>query len=211
MPGRERRDPDENAVDMTPVAAVAFLLLVFFILVGHFKPQTEVTVDTPASTSKQNAPQKNVITITMDNKGRIFFGITGEDTRIAMLQNVAKATHMSFTEKQKKEFSVLKNFGTSLNQLKAFLAMDGTERKAYVKHKTKGIPIDSTNDQLRTWLRAALDVNHKYPIVVKGDKSAKYPRFNRVIQTLKAINENQFQLITSAKSSPKPQPSLNKP
>jgi biopolymer transport protein ExbD len=210
MPGRERRDPEENAVDMTPVAAVAFLLLVFFILVGHFKPQTEVTVNTPVSTSKQNAPQKNVITITMDNKGRIFFGITGRNTRIAMLENVAKVTNMNFTAKQKKEFSELKDFGTPLKQLKAFLAMNGVERKAYIR-KTKGIPVDSTNDQLKTWMGAALEVNHKYPVVVRGDKSAKYPVFNRVIQTLKSINENQFKLITSTKSSPKPQPALNKP
>ncbi len=186
-------------VDMTPFVDVAFLLLTFFILAAQFRPEEAVKVTTPASTATEQIPEGNLIEITMDGKGRIFFGMAGQNNRIAMLENLAKARKLTFTDVQKKKFSLLHNFGTPINELKSYLKMNAAQRDQY-NEQTKGIPVDTSGvakNQLEAWLKAALTVHRKAPLVVKGDKQAKYPVFNAVINTLKDVNENKFQLVTS--------------
>lgn len=184
-------------VDMTAMVDVAFLLLTFFILVSKFKPEEVVSVSTPSSTADQLVPEDNLIQVTMGPDGNVFFGMAGENNRMAMLENIAEARGFTVTEQEKKKFSVLQNFGFPLKDLKSYLAAGEEARKAY-NAKTTGIPVDSANNELEYWLRAAREVNRKAPLAVKGDKTAKYPVFEDVINTLKEINENKFQLVTSA-------------
>lgn len=183
-------------VDMTAMVDVAFLLLTFFILVSQFRPEEVVAVTTPSSTSDAKVPEGNLIQITMDTKGRVFFGMAGQNNRVAMLENLGEARAIEFTEQEKEQFSLLENFGVPLKDLKAYLASGKEQRDGY-NESTEGIPTDSTNNELEYWVRAAKGVNRQAPIAIKGDKSAKYPVFEEVVNTLRELNENKFKLVTA--------------
>ena len=62
-------------IDMTAMCDVAFLLLSFFILTTKFKPAEALTVATPKSVSTKSAKLKDVVLITMDKDGKLFFGV----------------------------------------------------------------------------------------------------------------------------------------
>src|SRR3546814_5161262 len=94
---------------MTAMVDVAFLLLTFFILVSQFRPEEVVTVTTPSSTSDSKVPEGNLIQITMDTKGRVFFGMAGQNNRISMLENLGEARAIEFTEEEKEDFSLMEN------------------------------------------------------------------------------------------------------
>lgn len=183
-------------VDMTAMVDVAFLLLTFFILVSQFRPEEVVAVTTPSSSSEAKVPEGNLIQITMDSEGRVFFGMAGQNNRMTMLDNIASARGFTVTDAEKQEFSLMENFGVPLKDLKQYLALDKDGRKAY-NEQTEGIPVDSTNNELEYWIRAAKNVNRHAPLALKGDKAAKYPVFDEVINTLKEVNENKFQLVTA--------------
>lgn len=68
---------------MTPMVDVAFLLLTFFMLTTQFRPPEEVTVMLPESNSNLKLPETNVMTITIEQKGRIFLGF---DSQFMMAQ-----------------------------------------------------------------------------------------------------------------------------
>src|SRR5690606_4473476 len=101
-------------VDMTAMVDVAFLLLTFFILVSQFRPEEVVAVTTPSSSSEAKVPEGNLIQITMDSQGRVFFGMAGQNNRMAMLDNVASARGFTVTDAEKQEFSLMENFGVPL-------------------------------------------------------------------------------------------------
>ncbi len=63
---------------MTPMVDVAFLLLTFFMLTTQFRPPEEVTVLLPDSNSSLKLPETNVMTITIEKKGRIFLGFDSQ-------------------------------------------------------------------------------------------------------------------------------------
>ena len=53
--GKRRRSEDENAIDMTPMLAVAFIMLIFFILTASFVNDSGLVVSCPP-TSDQPPP-----------------------------------------------------------------------------------------------------------------------------------------------------------
>ena len=65
-------------IDMTPMVDVAFLLLTFFMLATQFRPPEEVEVILPDSNSQSKLPETNVMTITIEKKGRIFIGLDSQ-------------------------------------------------------------------------------------------------------------------------------------
>lgn len=65
-------------IDMTPMVDVAFLLLTFFMLATQFRPPEEVEVILPDSNSQSKLPESNVMTITIEKKGRVFIGFDSQ-------------------------------------------------------------------------------------------------------------------------------------
>lgn len=184
-------------VDMTAMVDVAFLLLTFFILVSQFRPEEVVTVTPPSSTSDAKVPEGNLIQITMDDRGRVFFGMAGQNNRMDMLDNLGEARAIEFSEQEKQAFSLLENFGTPLKDLKSYLASGKEARKNYDEN-TEGIPVDSNNNELEYWIRAAKGVSRQAPVAIKGDRMAKYPVFEKIVNTLRDLNENRFKLVTGS-------------
>ncbi len=194
------------SLDMTPMVDLAFLLVTFFMLTTKFAPEETVVVDTPSSISEIKLPESNVITLTIDAKKRVFFGVDDTKTKIQALQRVAAKYGVNFTAAQAKEFGNLPNIGLPINQLGSYLDVDKEERKQ-LNSQQPGIPIDSLNNQLIDWVLEARRANQalfKKPtyIAIKGDGNADVPTVQAVIKLLQERDINRFNLITDLENKP---------
>src|ERR1700742_2227861 len=102
------------SLDMTAMCDMAFLLLTFFMLTTKFKAQEPVTVDMPSSISEIKLPDKDMLTISIDKKGGVFFGVDDQNTRKILLEKIAQKYNISFTPSEIHEFSLLSTFGASV-------------------------------------------------------------------------------------------------
>lgn len=99
-----------------------------------------------------------------------------------------------------KSFSVIGSFGVPIEKMKAFLAMRPEDRDS--KENAIGIPIDSTNNQFKNWVKVAKVVNPQLTIAIKGDQGCSYKVMKNVIGTLQDLRENRFNLITALEEVP---------
>ncbi len=183
-----------TTVDMTAMTDVAFLLLTFFMLATKFKPDEPVVVDTPSSISEIKLPASGIMQITIDKTGRVFFGITDQNIRGQVMQRMAEKYNMTFSAEQVKEFSLQSTMGVPLAQLGNYLNIKSEERKGI---EVKGIPIDSTNNELGEWIWQARLANNDIRVAIKGDRDADMPTVKRVIAILQEKKVNRFNFITS--------------
>ncbi|MBO0949946.1 ExbD/TolR family protein [Fibrella forsythiae] len=192
-----------SSVDMTAMCDVAFLLLTFFILTAQFRSQDAAAIETPSSISSIKVPDTDIMTIALDKEGKIYFGVDGQPTRIAMLENVAAAKGITFSDKEKKEFALMSNFGMPIAQLKSYLSLP---KEQQAKVKQPGIPTDTTGagptNELKDWVYNSRKANNDLRIALKGDNLAKFTNFKNVLTTLQAQNINKFNLITGTEAPP---------
>jgi biopolymer transport protein ExbD len=198
-------------IDMTAMCDVAFLLLSFFILATKFKPPEALTVVTPSSVSSKIAPDANVLLITMDRDGKVYFSVsdknTSEKKEIIEALNTSKALGLTDAEMKNFYANAAAYIGVPFSQLKSLLDKAPDQLKGVVM---PGIPTqDSTNNELLEWVRAAVAVSANggfngghMNIVVKGDDAAKYPSFQGVIWAFKKNDQLKFQLWTSPVAAP---------
>ena len=99
-----------TAVDMTAMCDVAFLLLTFFILTATAKQPEPLAVDTPVSSVQTKLPDTDLATITIGH-GKVFFGVVGGDVRIRTLELMGEKYGVTFSENEKKRFSLIEGFG----------------------------------------------------------------------------------------------------
>jgi len=187
-------------VDMTAMCDMAFLLLTFFMLTSNFTQKEPIQVNTPSSISEIKIPEVNIMKISVDREGKIFFGIDGQDKRISLLEKIGEAYKINFTPDEKKEFSLITAFGVPMEKMKTFLAMKPEQRD--LKENALGIPSDSLNNQFKDWVRAARSVNKDLKIAIKADQITPYPKIKNVMNTLQDLNECRFNLITSLEEAP---------
>ena len=90
-------------VDMTAMCDVAFLLLTFFMLATQFKPDEPVTVTTPNSISEIPLPDADIMMITVDPDGRIFFSIDDQKVRKDLIDKLDEQKGLNLTEAEKNE------------------------------------------------------------------------------------------------------------
>lgn len=191
------------SLDMTPMVDLAFLLVTFFMLTTKFRPDEPVVVDQPSSVSNISLPDKGVIMLTIDDKGRVFFNVEGQQMRKDILERLASHFNLTFDEKEQKRFSVLSSIGLPMSEMKAYLNATDDQRKT-MNLATRGIPIDSTNNELMIWVNSARKAAPRFSIALKGDRQADIPTIKRVISILQDNKANRFALITNLEGAPEP-------
>jgi biopolymer transport protein ExbD len=192
-------------VDMTAMCDVAFLLLTFFMLATKFKPDEPVMVTTPSSISEITIPDNDIMLITIDPKGRVFFSIDNKNRRMELIENMDEYKSLGLSKEQKTAFAIGGSIGAPLNQLKSYLAGDPAAQKQF-DATTRGVPTDTTvlsdQNELAAWIRTARNTNPKLRIVIKADGEAAYPEIKKVIKTLEGWKIFKFNLLTSLKGVP---------
>jgi biopolymer transport protein ExbD len=197
------------SIDMTAMCDVAFLLLTFFILTATAKVPEPMPVDTPASTVQTKLPDTDLATLSIgksDGKNAVFFGVKGKQVREKTLDLMAQKYGMTFTDKEKQEFSLMDEFGVPIESLKSLIAIKGADRnKAGVQ---LGIPTDSLNNQLKDWIYTARQANievadKELEFAIKGDSKEEYPQIKKIMDILQDQKINSFSLVTGLRAKPK--------
>ena len=189
-----------TAVDMTAMCDVAFLLLTFFMLTSNFIQKEPVAVNTPSSISEIKIPDRNIISILVDAKGKVFFGADGQENRVQLLTKMGAAYNITFSPAELKEFSLVNKFGVPITMMKSYLALKSEERD--LPQNALGIPCDSLDNQFKSWVSVAKGVNREYRIAIKADQATTYPVIKKLMGSLQDINENRYNLLTSLKNTP---------
>lgn len=190
-----------TAIDMTPMVDLAFLLITFFMLTIKFTPPEAVEIAIPSSIATTPVDAVNVMNLSISKDGRVFMGLSSQPERVATLERVAQKYSIQLTQKEVDQFRILGDFGFPIKQMRAFLNADPETRKKM--NEAGGIPIDSTDNQLETWMLQARLNNPEIRITIKADKDTPYPVVRQVINTLKKQKANRFNLITSQEADPR--------
>jgi len=188
------------SLDMTPMVDLAFLLVTFFMLISKFAPEEVVVVDTPSSTSDIKLPESDILTITVDKAGRVFYGVEGQHTKRELIDKMAAKYNIAFTEAEKNKFANTASFGVPIANLKQILNAPESQVKNI---KQPGVPADSLNNELGDWIMQTRLTNPKVRIAIKGDNDADVPTIKKVIKTLQDKKVNRFNLITDMEAKPR--------
>lgn len=189
-------------IDMTAMCDVAFLLLSFFILTTKFKPSEAISVSPPNSVSSKVAPEKNVVLVSIDNKGKVFLSFSDDDAKGPILQKVGELRGMQFSSTEITIFKKTPFVGVPFSQLHSFLQ----QRPETLNNITlPGIPCqDTINNELKDWISAAASIyqGKKMNLLVKGDEASKYPAFKGVLVAFKKNEQFKFQMVTNFENVP---------
>mgnify|MGYP000710249212 FL=1 len=188
------------SLDMTAMCDVAFLLLTFFMLTAKFRPEEAVTITPPSSISEKPLNAKDgMLTISVSPEGGVYLATDDQMAREFMLERMANRYGIAVTAEMKKNFMASEIVGYPLGAMRQVLNMKPSEAKAL----SKGIPIDSANNELSYWVGYAKLSNPELKVAIKGDQNSNYKVFADIIGTLQAQNINIFQLVTGPENKPK--------
>jgi biopolymer transport protein ExbD len=194
-----------SSVDMTAMCDVAFLLLTFFILTATAKVPEPLPVDMPSATNEQKLPEKDLATITIGGKGKVFFGLTERSVRRRTLELMGQKYSITFTPEELDKFSLIDNYGVPIQGMSSLIAMKSADRnKAGVQI---GIPKDSLDNQLKEWVYnariATKEISEasgakgvELKLAIKGDAKEQYPSIKKVMDILQDQQINNFNLVT---------------
>ncbi|MDH7462121.1 biopolymer transporter ExbD [Chitinophagaceae bacterium 26-R-25] len=193
-----------TAIDMTAMCDVAFLLLSFFILTTKFKPSEALAVVTPSSVSSKAAESKDVVLVTIDPKGKVYFSVSDDAPKKEIFEAVNTSRNLGLTSGEIANLSSVNVpfIGVPFSQLKSLASKNKDEFKGV---NWPGIPVlDTLNNELTDWVAAAVSAfqGQKMALQVKGDNDAKYPSFQAVIRAFKKNDQLKFQMITNAEGVP---------
>lgn len=193
-----------TSVDMTAMTDVTFLLLTFFMLATKFTPVEPVAVVTPTSINTQILPDSDVILLTVDKKGRIFFEMDGQPKRKKLIDDLDQQFQLGLSAQEKNTFMVGGGIGTDLKHLKSYLAMKPDQRKGHPIET--GIPADSVNNELAIWIEygtaAQQNSIKQLRYCIKADNETPYPQVKRVLETFRGKKIQKVNLVTNLETAP---------
>ncbi len=185
---------------MTPLVVMFAVLLTFFILRATVKPHVTALVDVPFSVAEKTVHTFNLMTVVLSKDQKVFFNVdNGSDTllqyRGQILEEMGNRYGIEFTEQELNKFAKLNSeFGLPIQRMKSFLAADNQSERDEIQD---GIPIDSTDNQLATWILVSRQVNPAVRTCIKGDADTEFPVVKEILDILQDKNVNRFNLITS--------------
>lgn len=198
--GRFKIKKQDTFIDMTPMSDVMVLLLTFFMLTATFVKEEPIKVVTPGSVSEIKIPANNLLTIFVEKNGKVFMTMDSPDGLTKLANKMIETEKISLTPQEIKEFAEAPTFGTPINTIKSWLASGENRNEILTKSKEAGIPCDSINNELITWVSAAREAcGENMRIAIKADKSTSYAVIKRVMDSLREVEENRYNLITSLK------------
>lgn len=197
--GRFKISKQDTFIDMTPMSDVMVLLLTFFMLTATFVKEEPIKVNTPGSISEVKIPANNLLTIFVEKNGKVFMTMDSPEGLRKLAKAMNKAGKLSLSDGEVEAFSQAPTFGTPLNVMKSWLASD-VKNELLTKSKEAGIPCDSINNELKTWVSTAREAcGEGMNIAIKADKSTSYAVIKRVMDSLREVDENRYNLITALK------------
>ena len=186
-------------IDMTAMSDVTVLLLTFFMLTSTFVKKEPVQVFTPASVSEIKIPETNILQILVDPQGKIFMSLDKQPDMKAVLEKMGEEYGVDFTPEQEKKFVTASTFGVPMRSMQKFLDLPTEQQDKLLKNE--GIPCDSTDNQFKSWVRNARQVNPDLRIAIKADASTPYAVIKNAMSSLQDLRENRYNLITSLKTT----------
>ena len=184
-------------IDMTAMSDVTVLLLTFFMLTSTFIQKEPIQVSTPASVMEIKIPETDILQILVDNDGKVFMSMDKQEDRVAVLEKMGEEYGIAFTPEEVNKFRLAPSFGVPIGQMRSFLALPEDEQDKILKDY--GIPTDSTDNQLKSWVKNARLQNRDLRIAIKADQATPYPIINSMMTSLQDIRENRYNLITTLK------------
>ena len=197
--GRAKIKKKSTFIDMTAMSDVTVLLLTFFMLTSTFVKKEPVQVFTPASVSEIKIPETNILQILVDPQGKIFMSLDKQQDMQAVLESMGDEYGIKFTPEQEKKFVTASTFGVPMRSMQKFLDLPTEQQDKLLKNE--GIPCDSTDNQFKSWVRNARQVNPDLRIAIKADASTPYAVIKNVMSSLQDLRENRYNLITSLKTT----------
>ena len=197
--GRAKIKKKSTFIDMTAMSDVTVLLLTFFMLTSTFVKKEPVQVFTPASVSEIKIPETNILQILVDPQGKIFMSLDKQPDMKAVLEKMGGEYGVDFTPEQEKKFVTASTFGVPMRSMQKFLDLPTEQQDKLLKNE--GIPCDSTDNQFKSWVRNARQVNPDLRIAIKADASTPYAVIKNVMSSLQDLRENRYNLITSLKTT----------
>jgi biopolymer transport protein ExbD len=208
--GRFKIKKQDTFIDMTPMSDVMVLLLTFFMLTATFVKDEPVKVNVPGSVAEIKIPENNLLTIFVDTRGKVFISMDTPETQRAMIEEMIRGEYLTLNPKQLDELSKAPTFGTPLNTIAGWLDLEAAKRtEVLLKDPAAGVPLaeyqeDGSkigDDQLKLWVAAARKANGKnMGIAIKADSKTPYASIKKVMDSLRDVDENRYNLITTLKS-----------
>jgi len=187
-------------IDMTPMVDLFSVVLTFLMLTTTMRQPEPAVVDTPSSISEKPTPDFNMMTLLISKDDKVFLNVdNGPDTllkyRQKILVEMGKQYNVEFTPVELRDFE--KNpssIGVPMEKMKEFLdAKDAAAKKVF----QTGIPLDSLDNQLASWILYCRQVNPQVNACLKGDAKTGFPIVKKVLDILQDKNVNRFNLITN--------------
>jgi biopolymer transport protein ExbD len=191
-------------IDMTPMVDTFCVVLTFLLLTSTMRQPEPANVDTPFSISETPSPDFNTMTFLLSSDGKVFMNFdNGPDTilkfRPKILAEMGKRYGIEFTEAELRKFEKQKSsMGVPIMQMKEWLSTNDNNLK---KSLQTGIPLDSTDNQLASWILYARQVNPNIQACIKGDTKTGFETVEKLLDILQDKNVNRFSLITSLEAA----------
>ena len=198
--GRAKIKKKSTFIDMTAMSDVTVLLLTFFMLTSTFVKNEPVQVATPASVSEIKIPETNILQILVAPDGKVFMSMDKQSDLRDVLEAMGKEYGVTFTPEETKKSALASAFGVPMERMKKYLELPQDRQDAVLKNE--GIPVDSTDNQFKAWVRNARAVNKELRIAIKADADTPYSVIKNVMNSLQDLRENRYNLITSLKAAP---------
>jgi biopolymer transport protein ExbD len=186
------------------------------MLTAKFRNMEPIDADPPSSTSLTQLPEK-VMLITIDTAGRAYYDISGRGVREKLINRMmVRYPGLKMTQEQVENFSKMGTFGQPIELLPQYISGDD-DIKAALDQVGKGIPLDSTNNQLGDWIQegyyAFMDDATEQGMTkeqlkqeglryaIKADGNTDYSKVEKVIDVFREKQIFQFNMVTNLEGS----------